>query len=72
MSADGLTVASPVSPLLTLMTTSVAGSASRTTVKSSVDPASVTVVPPIAVTVTPAGASLSVVVTVTTTGTTLS
>jgi hypothetical protein len=65
VSSVGATVASPVSPDDTLMTTSELGWVLRTTVNVSVEPASVTVVsPPSAATVTPAE-SLSAVVTTT-------
>ena len=53
---EGLTVASPVSLLVTSMTTFEAGCRSRTTVKVSVVPASLTtVVPDDGVTVNPGG-----------------
>ena len=62
---DALTVASPVSPEVTVITTSLEGWAVNTTVKASVPPASVTdVLPLVSVTVKPAE-SLSVVVTAT-------
>ena len=65
VSAVGETVASPVSPDETLMTTSLDGWVLSTTVNVSVDPASETVVaPPDAEMVTPAE-SLSAVVTAT-------
>ena len=63
VSVAALRIASPGSLLVRSNTTSVAGSVSSTTVKLSVPPASVTVVPPIAVMLNPAGESLSVVVT---------
>ena len=61
----GLTVASPVSPEVTVKTTSVKGALSKTTVKLSVPPASVTaVLPLLSATVNPA-LSLSAVAAVT-------
>ena len=53
----GLTVASPVSPLVTVNTTFVAGWAVRTAVNDAVPPASVTVKPPVGLTAIPAVSS---------------